>query len=431
MKTNPVYTIALVTLGCSKNQVDSEFLAGKLKKRGVKASHQFVEGQTDAVIINTCGFILDAKEESIQTILQYLEMKKEGLLSQVFVMGCLTERYRKEVASELPGIDGIYGVHEQDKIVDDITGRLRDELLGERVLTTPSHYAYLKIAEGCDRTCSFCAIPGIRGKNISRPIEELVAEAENLAGRGVKELILIAQDLTYYGIDLYGRQRLADLLRALEEVKGIEWLRLHYTFPAQFPLDVLDIIRKSDKVCSYLDIPLQHINSRILSSMRRNIDGDKTRELVRTIREKVPGIAVRTTLITGYPGETEKEFEELKAFVEESRFERLGVFPYSHEEDTPAYQLQDDIAEETKEQRMEALMEIQQQISLENNQSLVGKALKVIIDREEGDYFVGRSEFDSPEVDNEILIARNKDIRVGEFYQAKITQADFFDIYAE
>lgn len=431
MKAKPSYKISVVTLGCSKNQVDSEFLAGKFNKRGIHTSHAPADSKTDAVIINTCGFILDAKEESIQTILEYLELKNNGKISQVFVMGCLTERYREEIAKELPGIDGIYGVHEQDKIVDSIAGRLRDELVGERILTTPPHYAYLKIAEGCDRTCSFCAIPGIRGRNVSRPVEELVTEAENLASRGVKELILIAQDLTYYGIDLYGERRLAPLLEALENIEGIEWIRLHYTFPAQFPENVLDVIRKSKKVCSYLDIPLQHINSRILKSMRRNMDSGQTHNLVKTIREKVPGIALRTTLITGYPGETEEEFEELKAFVKECRFERLGVFPYSHEENTPAYRLNDDVPQEIKEQRMEELMGIQQQISLENNQSLIGKTLKVIIDREEGDYFIGRSEFDSPEVDNEIIVAKNKDLRMGEFYKVKITRADFFDIYAE
>jgi len=431
LKAREDYHIALVTLGCSKNQVDSEFLAGRLRAHGLNVVHALNTNKADAVIINTCGFILDAKEESINTILNYIKAKKEGQVGQVFAMGCLTQRYREELMAEMPELDGVYGVNEQDKIVETISSRYRKELLGERFLTTPSHYAYLKVSEGCDRSCSFCAIPLIRGKNVSRSIENLVEEANNLAGRGVNELILIAQDLTYYGLDLYQKRMLAPLLRELVKVKGIEWIRLHYTFPAQFPADVLKVMKEEPKICHYLDIPLQHINTALLKSMRRSIDREGTLALMNTIRKELPEAALRTTLIAGYPGETEKQFEELKSFVKDMRFDRMGVFPYSQEEDTPAFALEDDVPEETKQQRVSELMDIQQKISHELNQNKVNTRLRVIIDREEEDYYIGRTEFDSPEVDNEVLIAKNAPLQPGAFARVKITHADPFDLYAE
>ncbi|MEA3505358.1 MAG: 30S ribosomal protein S12 methylthiotransferase RimO [Bacteroidota bacterium] len=431
MKTKNNYKVGITTLGCSKNQVDSEFLAGELKAYGVDTSHDIVEGETDAVIINTCGFINDAKEESINTILDFLQAKKEGRISQVFAMGCLTERYRDELTEEFDDIDGVFGVNEMDKIVNTISGRLKTELIGERLLTTPSHYAFLKISEGCDRSCSFCAIPLIRGKNISLPIETLVEEAKALAANGVKELILIAQDLTYYGLDLYHERKLGALIKELEKIDGIEWIRLHYTFPSQFPLDVLEAMANSEKICNYIDIPLQHINSRILKSMRRGIDREGTEKLVEKFRTLVPYSAIRTTMIVGYPGETEEEFEELVEFVKAVRFDRLGVFTYSEEENTPAFELEDDVPEEVKNSRMELLMDVQQEISLELNSDKVGKEFKVIIDRVEGDYFVGRTEFDSPDVDNEVLIENSNDLKIGDFVKVKIFKADFFDLFGE
>ena len=431
MKVKNNYYIGLVTLGCSKNQVDSEFLAGRLRTHGLNVHHKINEPFTDAVIINTCGFILDAKEESINTILDYLQEKKEGRIGQVFAMGCLTQRYREELQHEMPELDGIFGVNEQQKVVEAITGKYKKELVGERILTTPSHYAYLKVSEGCDRSCSFCAIPLIRGKNVSKPIEELVKESENLASKGVKELILIAQDLTYYGLDLYQKRMLAPLLKELVNVEGIEWIRLHYTFPAQFPTDVLNVMKEEPKVCNYLDIPLQHINSQLLKSMKRGIDKKGTLSLIHTIRKNLPEAALRTTLIAGYPGETEQQFIELKEFVKASRFERMGVFPYSHEEDTPAYELQDDVPDEIKEQRVAEIMDLQQEISQELNQQKTAKRFKVIIDREEEDYFIGRTEYDSPEVDNEVLVTKNTHLKPGDFTQVKITHADPFDLYAE
>lgn len=431
MKVKNNYHIGLVTLGCSKNQVDSEFLAGRLRTHGLKVSHKLNEQFTDAVIINTCGFILDAKEESINTILDYLQEKEEGRIGQVFAMGCLTQRYREELQHEMPELDGIFGVNEQQKVVEAITGKYKKELVGERILTTPPHYAYLKVSEGCDRSCSFCAIPLIRGKNVSKPIEELVKESKSLVSKGVKELILIAQDLTYYGLDLYQKRMLAPLLKELVKVEGIEWIRLHYTFPAQFPTDVLTVMKEEPKICNYLDIPLQHINSKLLKSMKRGIDKKGTLSLIQTIRKNLPEAALRTTLIAGYPGETEQQFNELKEFVKVSRFERLGVFSYSHEEDTPAYELHDDVPDEIKEQRVAEIMDLQQEISQELNQQKAGKRFKVIIDREEEDYFVGRTEYDSPEVDNEVLVTKNTPLKPGDFTRVKITHADPFDLYAE
>lgn len=431
MKTKQATNIQIVTLGCSKNQVDSEFLAGRLRAHGLNATHNRKGKSVDAVIINTCGFILDAKEESINTILGYINEKKAGNIGQVFAMGCLTQRYREDLQKELPELDGIFGVNEQDKILEEINGRYQNELIGERMLTTPTHYAYLKVSEGCDRTCSFCAIPLIRGKTVSKPMEELVAEAEQLANQSVRELILIAQDLTYYGLDLYKKRMLAPLLKKLVQVNGIEWIRLHYTFPAQFPTEVLHVMKEEPKICNYLDIPLQHINTQLLKSMRRGIDKQGTLSLIQSIREMLPGAALRTTLIAGYPGETEQQFRELKNFVAENRFDRLGVFPYSHEEDTPAYRLTDDVPADIKQQRVDELMEIQQEISHETNSKKIGQTFRVIIDREEDEFYIGRTEYDSPEVDNEVLISKDTPLVKGSFSKVKITQAAPFDLYGK
>lgn len=431
MKTKAQYHIAIITLGCSKNQVDSEFLAGKLKTHGIKVSHEYHQDETQAVIINTCGFINDAKEESIQTILEFLEAKKEGVIQQVFAMGCLTERYREQLKEEMLDLDGIFGVHEMEEVFMAITGLLKTELVGERMLTTPKHYAYLKVSEGCDRSCAFCAIPNIRGKNISRTIASLTEEAIQLSESGVKELILIAQDLTYYGIDLYGERKLADLLKELVKISGIEWIRLHYTFPTGFPEDVLTLMRDEEKICKYIDIPFQHINSVLLKSMRRGIDREKTLQLIHKMRTMVPGVALRTTLIAGYPGETSEQFEELMDFVREMKFERLGVFPYSHEEDTPAYLLPDDVAEEEKYRRVDEVMALQQDISLMHNQAKVGQQMKVIVDREDEEFYYGRTAYDSPEVDNEILLEKSRQLSQGDFVMVEITGAEDFDLYGK
>ncbi len=426
--------INVITMGCSKNLVDSEHLMAQLKANQIQVMHEQDEEDYDAVIINTCGFIADAKEESIDMILNAVEAKREGQLDQVFVMGCLSERYKKELPAEITEVDGYFGATDADiqKITEQIGADYKNELVGERVITTPSHYAYLKISEGCDRTCAFCAIPKIRGKHKSVDLKILLQEARFLAQKGVKELILIAQDLVLYGIDLYKKQALADLLKELVKIEGIEWIRLHYTYPNRFPLDVLDLIEKEAKIAKYIDIPLQHINSRVLKSMKRNHDSETTRQLVKDMRERVPGIAIRTTFIVGYPGETQEEFEELKQFVAASKFDRMGVFTYSPEETTSAFELTDDVPEDIKLARKEELMELQQNISLEINQTKLGKTFKVIIDRMEDDFYVGRTEFDSPEVDNEVLIdIESCDLEIGKFYEAKIVQVDSFDLYAE
>jgi len=423
-------TINVISLGCSKNLVDSELLMGQLKANGQNVVFEKNLDEADTVIINTCGFINDAKQESIDTILQAISAKEKGLIKNVFVMGCLSQRYKNELSDEIQGIDGIFGVNEFPAILNHLEIKHIKELTGERLLTTPSHFAYLKIAEGCDRHCAFCAIPLIRGRNISRTIEDIVSEARLLADKGVKELILIAQDLTYYGIDIYHKRRLADLLRELITIEKIEWIRLQYTYPAGFPEDVLEIMNQSSKICKYIDIPLQHISDSILKSMLRNHSQEETRNLITSIRQKLPSVAIRTTLIVGFPGETHKNFEELKQFVMDSRFDRLGVFTYSPEEGTPAYLLKDDVSERIKRERMEEIMQIQQDISLEINRNKIGKIFKVIFDRIEGDYFVGRTEFDSPEVDNEVLVPMNeKDLSLGNFANVKITSADNFDLY--
>lgn len=421
--------VNVITLGCPKNLVDSEKLMGKLKVSGINVSHGFSRN-SDILIINTCGFIQDAKEESIEAILQAVQQKKHGKVAKVVVMGCLSERYMAELKVEIPEVDHFYGVNDLDKIFEDLNVSARRESHDERMLTTPPHYAYLKIAEGCDRTCSFCAIPLIRGKNISLPVESLVEETRALAAKGVKELILVAQDLTWYGLDLYKKRMLATLLEKLVEVDGIEWIRLHYAYPAAFPMDVLDIMAAYPKICKYLDIPFQHISSDLLASMRRGINKDETYNLIDVIRKKVPGIALRTSLMVGYPGETPEHFEELKEFVRAARFERMGVFTYSEEEGTRAATLTDEIPKSVKDERAAQLMELQQQISEELNLAKVGQTFKTIIEGKEGDYYVGRTEYDSPGIDNEVLIpVAEKSLKTGDFYNVRILKADAFDVY--
>lgn len=426
-KTLKKNKINLVTLGCSKNIYDSEVIMGQLKANGKDVAH---EEEGDIVVVNTCGFIDNAKEQSVNTILNYAQLKEEGQIEKLFVTGCLSERYKPDLEKEIPNVDAYFGTTDLPLLLKALGADYKHELIGERLTTTPKNYAYLKIAEGCDRPCSFCAIPLMRGKHRSKPIEDLVKEAEKLASNGVKELILIAQDLTYYGLDLYKKRRLADLLKALAEVEGIEWIRLHYAFPTGFPEDVLDVIREEPKVCNYIDIPLQHISDDILKSMRRGTTHEKTNKLLKLFREKVPGICIRTTLIVGYPGETDEHFQELKNWVKEMRFERLGVFTYSHEEDTHAYNLKDDVPQDVKMKRANEIMEIQSQISWEQNQVKTGKTFKCVIDRKEGNYFVGRTEFDSPDVDNEVLIDANKHyVKIGDFSNIEITEAHDFDLY--
>lgn len=427
----PRHTIRVVTLGCAKNTVDSEVLMGQLHLNNIRVLRNDEKGREDSVIINTCGFINDAKEESIETILGYIDAKKRGKLKQVYVMGCLSERFKEPLQKEIPEVDEYFGVRDLSEIVTRMGASYRKDLLGERLLTTPSHYAYLKIAEGCDRSCSFCAIPGIRGKHISRPIEDIVDEAKKLAAQGVKELLLISQDLTYYGVDLYKKQMLPELVTILSDLKLFTWIRLHYLFPTTFPEALLDVMSSRPDVCNYVDIPLQHISDRILKSMRRGVDKQRTYELMKKFRQQLPEAVVRTAFIVGYPGETDEEFEELKTFIRETRFDRVGVFTYSHEEDTFAYGLEDDVPEEVKQKRASQIMEIQQDISLELNALKVGKIFNVLIDRIEGEYYIGRTEHDSPEVDNEVLISFASELTIGDFYQARIVSVDAFDLYAE
>ena len=422
-------TINVVTLGCSKNVYDSEVLMGQLKAGGKEVVH---EKEGNIVVINTCGFINNAKEESINTILDYVQQKEAGLVDKVFVMGCLSERYKPDLEKEIPDVDQYFGTSELPALLKVLGADYKHELIGERLTTTPKNYAYLKISEGCDRPCSFCAIPLMRGAHISTPIEDLVTEAEKLAAKGVKELILIAQDITYYGLDLYKKRALADLLRALVKVEGIEWIRIHYAFPTGFPMDVLEVMKAEPKICNYLDIPLQHISDKILTSMKRGTTQEKTTKLLNKFREAVPEMAIRTTLIVGYPGETEEDFQALKDFVKAMRFDRLGCFTYSHEENTTAYELADDVPEEVKLQRANEIMELQSQISWELNQAKVGKVFRCLIDRKEGNYFVGRTEYDSPDVDNEVLIdAKKHYVKIGDFTDVKIIEAADYDLYAE
>ena len=427
-KGNKKTKVNIVTLGCSKNLVDSEVLLTQLKGNGIDAIHESKKDDANIVVINTCGFIDNAKQESIDTILRYVDAKEEGLVEKVYVTGCLSERYKDDLQKEIPDVDAWFGTRDLSRLLKTLNANYKKELVGERILTNPSHFAYLKIAEGCDRPCSFCAIPLMRGKHVSRPIEELVKEAKNLVKSGTKELLLIAQDSTYYGLDLYKKRNLAELMKNLSDVEGLEWIRLHYAFPAGFPMDVLDVMRERKNICNYLDIPLQHGSTRQLQLMRRGITREKTEELLHTIREKVPGIAIRTTLIAGHPGETEADFQEMASFVERSRFDRLGVFTYSHEDNTHSYTMNDDVPEEVKQERSDAIMEIQQHISLELNQAKIGNTYKVIVDRKEGDEFIGRTESDSPEVDNEVIITSNDYLRIGDFVNVNITDASEFDL---
>ncbi len=421
--------INIVTLGCSKNVYDSEVLMGQLEASGKEVVH---EEKGDIVVINTCGFIDNAKEESINTILEYVDLKKQGVVEKVFVTGCLSERYKPDLVREIPDVDQYFGTRDLPILLKHLGADYKHELVGERLVTTPKHYAYLKISEGCDRPCSFCAIPLMRGGHTSTPIENLVIEAQKLAKKGVKELILIAQDLTYYGLDIYKKRALADLLKELIKVEGIEWIRLHYAFPTGFPEDVLDIIKAEPKICNYIDIPLQHINSDILKAMKRGTSFEKTNALLDKFRVKVPDMAIRTTLIVGFPGETDEQFAELKQWVKDQRFDRLGCFTYSHEENTTAHVLEDNVPDEVKESRVEEIMEVQQQISWEKNQEKVGKVFRCIFDRKEGDYFVGRTEYDSPDVDNTVLVsAEDTYISIGDFADVLVTSAEDFDLYGE
>jgi len=424
--------INIITLGCSKNLVDSENIATQINNQNIDFTFDEFNFDADTVVINTCGFIADAKEESINTILEFAQAKIEGKIENLYVMGCLSERYKEDLEKDMPEVDQFFGVNDMQEIVEKLKIDYKKELLGERVISTPSHFAYLKISEGCNRTCAFCAIPLIRGKHVSVPMETLLSQAMNLAKKGVKELILIAQDLSYYGLDIYKKQKLAELVNKLSEIKGIEIIRLHYAYPANFPNDILPIIREKENVAKYLDIPFQHISDNVLAKMKRRHDKTLTNNLIRKIKEEVPDIAIRTTLLVGHPGETEKDFEELKEFVKEMRFDRLGVFTYSEEENTfGGDNYEDDVPEETKQKRANEIMEIQQQISFEINHAKIGKIFKVIIDKETDDYFVGRTEFDSPEVDNEVLINKNTELKIGEIYSAKIISAEDFDLYGE
>ncbi len=428
-KTLKKNKINVVTLGCSKNVYDSEVLMGQLRANDKEVVH---EEEGNVVVINTCGFIANAKEESVNTILEYVQKKEEGTVDKVFVTGCLSERYKPDLQKEIPNVDEYFGTSELPNLLKALGADYKHELIGERLTTTPKNYAYLKIAEGCDRPCSFCAIPIMRGKHRSKKIEDLVTESKKLAAKGVKELILIAQDLTYYGLDLYKKRNLAELLEALVKVEGIEWIRLHYAFPTGFPLDVLDVMKREPKICNYLDIPLQHISDSILKSMRRGTTQAKTTKLLQDFRAAVPQMTIRTTLIVGYPGETEEDYQTLKKWVEEMRFERLGCFTYSHEENTHAYNLEDDVPEEIKQERANEIMELQSQISWELNQQKIGHRFRCIIDRKEGNYFIGRTEFDSPDVDNEVLVDASKHyLKQGEFVDLKVIEAADFDLYAE
>jgi ribosomal protein S12 methylthiotransferase len=431
-KTLKKNKVNVITLGCSKNIVDSEVLMGQLRANNFDVEHESQKDDAAIVIINTCGFIENAKQESIDTILRYAEAREDGQIDKLYVTGCLSERYKPELEKEIPQVDAYFGTRELPRLLKTLKADYKHELVGERLLTTPHHFAYFKISEGCDRPCSFCAIPLMRGNHISVPMEKLVEQAKNLAKNGTKELMLIAQDLTYYGLDLYKKRNLAELLRQLSDVNGIDWIRLHYAFPAGFPMDVLDVMNERSNICNYLDMPLQHITDNMLKSMRRGTTKQKTIDLVNTIRDKVPGIAIRTTLISGYPGETEKDHEEMLEWVEQTRFDRLGIFPYSHEENTHAFNLVDDVPEEVKQERAEAVMAVQQNISLELNRQKVGKTFKVLFDRKEGDYFIGRTEFDSPEVDNEVLVrATDSYVRVGDFANVKVISAEDYDLYGE
>lgn len=430
-KGNKKNKINIVTLGCSKNLVDSEVLFTQLKGNGMSVAHESTKNDANIVVVNTCGFIDNAKEESIETILRYVDAKEEGLIEKVYVTGCLSHRYKDDLSLEIPQVDAWFGTNELPRLLKTLKADYKHELVGERLLTTPAHYAYLKIAEGCDRPCSFCAIPLMRGGHVSSPMEDLVLQAKNLAKKGTKELILIAQDLTYYGLDIYKKRNLSELLHQLADVEGIDWVRLQYAYPAGFPMDILDVMKQHPNVCNYLDMPLQHGSSEMLKLMRRGITREKTEALIEEIRAKVPDIALRTTLISGHPGETEEMFEEMYHFVEKMRFDRLGIFNYSHEDDTHSHTMPDSVPAEVKQERADSIMELQQGISKELNEAKVGNTYKVLFDRQESGYFIGRTEHDSPDVDNEVLVPTTTYVRQGDFAQVRITHVEEFDLYGE
>ncbi|TAN11732.1 MAG: 30S ribosomal protein S12 methylthiotransferase RimO [Chitinophagaceae bacterium] len=423
--------INIITLGCSKNMVDSEVLSGQLRANNRRVVHESLKRDHNIVVVNTCGFIDKAKQESINTILEQVALKKEGLLDKVYVTGCLSARYRDDLEKEIPEVDAWFGTMEMPLLLKKLNADYKKELVGERLLSTPSHYAYLKISEGCNRTCAFCAIPLMRGGHVSKPMEEIIAEAKKLAGMGVKEIMLIAQELTYYGLDIYKKRRLPDLLRQLSDIKGLEWIRLHYAYPSRFPLEILDVMHEKNNICNYLDMPLQHASDNMLKAMRRQITKTEIIELLQKIREKVPGICIRTTLIAGFPGETEDDVEELTQFLKEQRFDRVGVFTYSHEEDTGAYALKDNISSEEKERRAQEIMEVQQSISYEKNMEKIGTTFKVLVDKKEAGRYIGRTEFDSVEVDNEVLITSDETLSIGEFVNIRITKAYDYDLEGE
>lgn len=423
--------VNIITLGCSKNMVDSEVLSGQLAANDIDVVHENKKLDHNIVVVNTCGFIDRAKEESINTILDQLELKRRGKVDKVYVTGCLSQRYRSDLQNEIPDVDAWFGTLELPLMLQQFNADYKTELLGERLLATPKHYAYLKISEGCNRSCSFCAIPLMRGKHISKPIDELVREAEGLVKKGVKEIMLIAQELTYYGLDIYKKRMLGDLMKRLADVKGLEWIRLHYAYPSKFPLDVLEVMRERENICNYLDMPLQHASDKMLTAMHRNISNAEMKELLAAVREKVPGICLRTTLIAGFPGETQDDVETVKQFLQEQRFDRVGIFQYSHEENTGAYLLTDNIPAAEKEKRANEIMEVQQEISLQKNREKVGKIFKVLIDKKEAGRYIGRTEFDSVEVDNEVLLCGASRLTIGDFVQARITKAHDYDLEAE
>ncbi len=424
--------INIVTLGCSKNLVDSEEIFTQLRANQFDVTHESKKDDANIVIVNTCGFIDNAKQESIDTILRYADAKSEGLIDKLYVTGCLSHRYKDDLEREIPIVDAFFGTNELPRLLKTLKADYKHELVGERLITTPSHYAYLKIAEGCDRPCSFCAIPLMRGNHVSKSIDQIITEARGLVKKGTKELILIAQDLTFYGLDIYKKRNLSELLKNLSDVEGLEWIRLQYAYPAGFPMEILDVMQERENICNYLDMPLQHGSDKILKSMRRGITREKTEELINTIRAKVPNIALRTTLISGHPGETEEDFEEMFQFVEKMRFDRLGIFTYSHEENTHAYSMIDDVEEDIKQERADAIMELQEGISHELNRQKIGKQFKILFDRKENGQYIGRTEFDSPEVDNEVLVAtENTYIRLGDFAKVEITDATEFDLYGK
>lgn len=423
--------VNIITLGCSKNLVDSEVLSGQLNANGIKVVHENEKLNHNIVVVNTCGFIDKAKEESINTILEQVELKREGRLDKVYVTGCLSERYRHDLLNEIPEVDAWFGTMELPLILKQFNADYKQELLGERLLATPKHYAYLKISEGCNRTCAFCAIPLMRGNHVSKTIEEVVNEAKKLVSMGVKEIMLIAQELTYYGLDIYKKRALSELLKHLSDVPGLQWIRLHYAYPSKFPLDILDVMRERDNICNYLDMPLQHISNNMLKAMKRQMDKQEIYDLIGAVRETVPGICLRTTLITGFPGETRDDVEELKSFLEDVRLDRVGIFTYSHEENTSAYELEDLIPAEEKEARAQEIMEVQQEISYEKNQEKIGQTFKVLIDKKEAGRYLGRTEFDSVEVDNEVVISSSTELPIGDFVNVKITKAYDYDLEGE